>query len=382
MELEEVKAKYGDKRKTEIVSNDGEIADEDMIQVEDMVVTISHAGYIKRTHPSAYRAQKRGGKGKIGMEAREEDFITQLFVSSTHSYVFFFSDRGKVYVKKVFEIPIAPRTAKGRAIVNFVGMEVGEKVAAIVEVPKIEEGKFIATITKRGQIKKTEVTEYENFRQKGIIGVKIEGDDQLLMAALTDGTREFLIATKMGQSIRFPEDQVRSMGRGTVGVKAIDVAGDDQVVGMAVTDPERPYVLAVCEKGYGKRTNIEEFRQQNRGGKGIILIDTSDRNGPVVDVKLVKDGDEIMLITDKGQTIRTTVVEIRETGRNAQGVKIMSVEDDERVVAVERIAESPADEGGSPSEMPPGMDGGDDGTDGDGGGGPSEPPPAGDGELN
>ena len=337
------------------------------------------------------------------MEAREEDWVTQLFVSSTHSYVFFFSDRGKVYVKKVFEIPIATRTAKGRAIVNFVGMEPGEKVAAIVEVPKIEEGKFIATITKRGQIKKTEVTEYENFRQKGIIGVKIEGDDQLLMAALTDGHREFLIATKMGQSIRFQEDQVRAMGRGTVGVKAIDVADDDQVVGMAVTEESRQYVLAVCEKGYGKRTQLEEFRQQNRGGKGIILIDASDRNGPVVDIKLVKDGDEIMLITDKGQTIRTTVAEIRETGRNAQGVKIMSVEGDERIVALERLAESPPDEGGSPSELPPdpggdgvGGDGvGGDGVGGDGAGGdgvgdgadggaapPSITPPSDEGELN
>jgi DNA gyrase subunit A len=315
-----------------------------------MVVTISHAGYIKRTHPSAYRAQKRGGKGKIGMEAREEDFITQLFVSSTHSYVFFFSDRGKVYVKKVYEIPIAPRTAKGRAIVNFVGMEPGEKVAAIVEVPKIDAGKFVVTITKRGQIKKTEVTEYENFRQKGIIGVKIEDEDKLLMAALTDGSSEFLIATKLGQSIRFAEEQVRATGRGTVGVRAIDVADDDQVVGMAVTDAERPFVLAVCEKGYGKRTNIEEFRQQNRGGKGIILIDASDRNGPVVDLKLVKNGDEIMLITDKGQTIRTAVSEIRETGRNAQGVRIMTVEDDERVVAVERIAESTTEDTAGPEE--------------------------------
>ncbi len=350
-------------------------------------MTISHAGYIKRTHPSAYRAQKRGGKGKIGMEAREEDWVTQLFVASTHAYVFFFSDRGKVYVKKVFEIPIAPRTAKGRAIVNFVGMEPGEKVAAIVEVPKIEEGKFIATITKRGQIKKTEVTEYENFRQKGIIGVKIEGDDQLLSAALTDGHREFLIATKMGQSIRFQEDQVRAMGRGTVGVKAIDVADDDQVVGMAVTEEARQHVLAVCEKGYGKRTLLEEFRQQNRGGKGIILIDASDRNGPVVDIKLVKDGDEIMLITDKGQTIRTSVVEIRETGRNAQGVKIMSVEGDERIVALERLAETPPDLSAGGSEAPPGLDdpeGGEGGGEGGEGGEtpPSDTPPAGDGELN
>lgn len=387
MELEDVKSKHNDKRRTEIVENEAEIADEDLIQEEDMVVTISHAGYIKRTSPSAYRAQKRGGKGKIGMEAREEDWVSQLFVSSTHSYVFFFSDRGKVYVKKVFEIPIAPRTAKGRAIVNFVGMEPGEKVAAIVEIPKIEAGKFVVTITKRGQIKKTEVTEYENFRQKGIIGVKIEGDDQLLSAALTDGTREFLIATKQGQSIRFPEDQVRSMGRGTVGVKAIDVADDDQVVGMAVTDPERLHVLAVCEKGYGKRTLLEEFRQQNRGGKGIILIDASERNGPVVDIKLVKDGDEVMLITDRGQTLRTTVAEIRETGRNAQGVKIMSVDGEERLVALERLAETPAGEGDGASEMPPpdgeGGDGGGEGGGGEGGdaGGGSAPPPA-DGDLN
>ncbi|MBX3220038.1 MAG: DNA gyrase subunit A [Labilithrix sp.] len=381
MELEEIRSKFGDKRRTEIVANDAEIADEDLIQEEDMVVTISHAGYVKRTHPSAYRAQKRGGKGKIGMEAREEDWVTQLFVASTHAYVFFFSDRGKVYVKKVYEIPIAARTAKGRAIVNFVGMEPGEKVAAIVEVPKIEEGKFVVTLTKRGQIKKTEVTDYENFRQKGIIGVKVEDGDQLLAAVLTDGAREFLIATKHGQSIRFSEDQVRAMGRGTVGVKAIDVAEEDQVVGMAVTHPERQHVLAVCEKGYGKRTLLEEFRAQNRGGKGIILIDASDRNGPVVDLKLVKDGDEVMLITDKGQTIRTTVSEIRETGRNAQGVKIMSVEDDERVVAVERLAESGADMGGESQAPPPG---GDDGANGAGGesASPSLTPPPDESDLN
>lgn len=350
-ELEEIKSKYGDKRRTEIVENDAEIADEDLIQEEDMVVTISHAGYIKRTHPSAYRAQRRGGKGKLGMEAREEDWVTQLFVASTHAYVFFFSDRGKVYVKKVYEIPIAARNAKGRAIVNFVGMEPGEKVAAIVEVPKIEDGKYVVTVTRRGQIKKTEVKGYENFRQKGIIGVKVEEGDDLLAAALTDGASEFLIATKHGQSIRFSEQQVRSMGRGTVGVKAIDLGEGDEVVGMAVTDPDRQHVLAVCENGYGKRTLLDEFRVQNRGGKGIILIDASDRNGPVVDVKLVTDADEVMLITDKGQTIRTSVSEIRETGRNAQGVKIMTVDSDERVVAVERLAESSSDEGeGNESE--------------------------------
>ncbi len=342
MELEEVREKYADKRRTEIVFDDGEIQDEDLIQEEDMVVTISHAGYIKRTSPKDYRAQKRGGKGRIGMDAREEDWVTQLFVVSTHGYVFFFSDKGKVYVKKVYEIPQAARTSKGRAIVNFIGIESGEKMAAIALVPKIEKGKFVVTLTRKGQIKKTEVVEYENYREKGIIGVKVDDGDQLLDATVTGGTREILIATKAGQSIRFPEEQVRPMGRATHGVKGIDIAEGDEVVGIEVSDPSRPNVLAACANGYGKRTLFEEFRTQNRGGKGIILIDASERNGPVVGVKLVKDGEEVMFITDRGQTIRMRVDEIRETGRNAQGVKLMSMAEGERIVAMERLAESEA----------------------------------------
>ncbi len=358
MELEDVRTKFADKRKTEIVANSGEISEEDLIQEEDMVVTISHAGYIKRSSTSIYRAQKRGGKGKMGMEAREEDWVTQLFVASTHAYVFFFSDRGKVYVKKVYEIPQATRQSKGRAIVNFVGMEPGEKVAAIVEVPKIEKGTFVVTLTRNGLIKKTELDEYENFREKGIIGVKIEDGDLLLSAALTNGSRELMIATKMGQSIRFSEEQVRSTGRSTMGVKGIELEAGDAVVGFTVSDPTRMHVLAICEKGYGKRTHMDDFRSQHRGGKGIILIDASDRNGPVVDVRLVGDTDEVMLITDKGQTIRTRVAEIRETGRNAQGVRIMDVDTDERVVAMERLAEQEADEvAAGDSIAPPPPDG-------------------------
>jgi DNA gyrase subunit A len=370
MELEEVKEKYADKRRTEIVENDAEIEDEDLIQEEDMIVTISHAGYIKRTSPKDYRAQKRGGKGRIGAgvtgtrpsgapsmgppDPAGEDWITQLFVASTHAYVFFFSDKGKVYVKKVYETPQAARTSKGRAIVNFIGMEPGEKVAAIALVPKIEKGKYVVTLTKKGQIKKTEVDEYENFREKGIIGVKVDDGDQLLNAALTDGSQDVLIATKGGQSIRFPEDQVRPMGRATHGVKGIDLAEGDEVVGLEVSTPALTHVLAVCENGYGKRTSIDEFRTQNRGGKGIILIDASDRNGPVVGVKLVADGDELMLITDRGQTIRTRIDEIRETGRNAQGVKLMTLGEGERIVAVERLAESvEPDDGPGGESMPP-----------------------------
>jgi DNA gyrase subunit A len=236
---------------------------------------------------------------------------------------------------------------------------------------------FVTTITRGGQIKKTEVLEYENYRDKGIIGVKLADDDQLLTAAVTDGAAEFLIATKTGQSIRFDEQQVRATGRNTSGVKAIELEGSDEVVGLACTEPERDRVLAVCERGYGKRTPLSEFRAQNRGGKGVILIDATERNGPVVGIALVKAMDEVMLITDRGQTIRIAVGEIRETGRNAQGVKLMSVEDDERVVGVELIGEaqtpdSPDDDGaegggsGDGAEGGGSGDGADDGGSGDG----------------
>ncbi len=339
-ELEAVRDKHGEQRRTEIVENEGEIQIEDLIQVEDMVVTISHQGYIKRTTLTDYKAQKRGGKGNRGMEAKDDDFVNQLFIESTHSFVFFFTDRGRVFVKKVFEIPQSARTGTGRAIVNFLNMEQGERVAAIAPVPSFDEGLFITTLTRCGQIKKTCVIDYQNYRASGIIGVKIADDDQLLTARVTDGSAEFLIATKKGKCIRFDEQQVRAMGRNTAGVKAIELDDDDQVVGMAHTEPERSQVLTVCERGYGKRTDLDEFRVQNRGGKGVILIDASERNGPVVGVTLVKPGDEIVLVTDRGQTIRTFVDEIRVAGRNTQGVKVMRVDDEERVVAMEAVGEN------------------------------------------
>ncbi|HEY2409287.1 MAG TPA: DNA gyrase subunit A [Polyangiaceae bacterium] len=365
-ELEEVKQKHGQPRRTEIVENEAEIQVEDLIQEEDMVVTISHSGYIKRTPVSTYKAQKRGGKGNRGMEARDDDFVNQLFIASTHSFVFFFSSRGKLYVKKVYEVPQAARSAKGRALVNFIELDPDEKIAAITPVRAFEAGQFVTTITRGGQIKKTEVTEYENYREKGIIGVKIADDDQLFTAVVTDGTAEFFVATKQGKSIRFDEQQVRAMGRAAGGVKAIELEDKDEVVGLVRSDPERKFVLAVCERGYGKRTPVEEFRAQNRGGKGIILIDCSDRNGPVVGIAMVKPEDEVMLITDRGQTIRTSIDGIRETGRNAQGVKLMSVGDDERVVAIEPIGE------GNVEADPEDGEGGEGGANGN-----SEPPPSG-----
>ena len=372
MELEDVRARYGDARRTEIVPTEAEINVEDLIQEEDMVVTISHAGYVKRTPVATYRAQKRGGKGTLGMDARDEDWVSQIFVASTHSYVFFFSDRGKVFVKKVYEIPAAARNAKGRAIVNFVGMEPGEKVAAIAPVPAFAEGTFVVTLTQKGQIKKTAILEYENYREKGIIGVKIEEGDKLLGAAITDGARELVIATHHGMSIRFPEEQVRPTGRSTMGVKGIELDEGDDVVGLCVAGrkasgdeaPPDERVLAVCARGYGKQTPLPEFRLQSRGGKGVILIDASDRNGKVVGIAIVGPTDEVMLVTDRGQTIRTKVSEIRETSRNAQGVKLMDVDADERIVAIEAFAADQVVDDGHGSMPPPS-------------GTPSEEPPAG-----
>jgi len=363
MELEDVRERFKEPRRTEIVTTEAEINVEDLIREEDMVVTVSHLGYIKRTSVSTYRAQRRGGRGKLGMQARDEDFVQRLFVASTHDTVFFFSDKGKVYRKKVYEIPEAARNAKGRAMVNFVGMDSTERVAAVTPIGPADEAGFVVTLTKKGQIKKTEVAEYQNVREKGIIGVRIEDDDELLSAAVTDGKREFVIATRAGMSIRFPEDQVRPTGRATMGVKAIELDEGDSVVGMEVTDDQHTKVLAVCENGYGKRTPIDEFRLQNRGGKGVILIDASERNGPVVGLALVSDADEIMLVTDRGQMIRTKVAEIRETGRNAQGVKIMTLDESERVVCLERLPERDDDDAAG-------------GDNGNGSDGTSMPPPS------
>jgi DNA gyrase subunit A len=352
MELEDIKARFNDPRRTEIVAAEAEIVMEDLIQEEDMVVTISHGGYLKRTSVSEYRSQKRGGKGKMGMEARDEDWVSQLFVASTHTFVFFFSERGKVYVKKVYEIPQAVRTAKGRAIVNFVGVEPGEKIATITPVPGLAPGYFVVTVTKKGQIKKTAIEEYENYREKGIIGVKIEEGDQLLSAAITDGTKELIIATKKGMSIRFREEQVRPMGRSTVGVKGVELEEGDEVVGLCVASSEEDRVLAVCERGYGKQTALSEFRLQTRGGKGVILIDASERNGPVVGIAIVGQEHEVLLVTDQGQMLRIRVADIRETGRNAQGVRLMNVDNGERIVAID-VLDAAQDPGATASQPPP-----------------------------
>jgi DNA gyrase subunit A len=350
-ELKDVKTRYAEPRRTEIVQTTADINPEDLIAVQEMVVTVSRGGYIKRTPTADYQTQHRGGKGKIGHKSGDEDVVSKLFIASTHDYVLIFSDKGKVYVKKIWEIPESAANSKGRAIVNFVGMEQGERIAAVANIKGFVEGQYVVTLTKKGLIKKTELTAYGNIRGKGIIGVKLDEGDELLSAEVTDGTREFLIATRAGMSIRFPEEQVRDMGRGTFGVKAITLDEGDEVVSFTATEEGRSHVLAICERGYGKRTELDEYRVQNRGGKGVTLINTSERNGQVIGVLLVREDDQIMLITEHGQTIRTNVAAIRLAGRNTQGVRVIKIADGDRLTAIERLAER--EEGDSTPPPPP-----------------------------
>lgn len=337
-ELMEVKAKYADARRTTIEQASGEISLEDLIAEHEVVVTCSHAGYIKRTSLADYRSQNRRGKGTLGMEVRDEDWVHQIFVASSHDTVLFLSDKGKAYTKKIYEIPEAGRASRGKAIVNFVGMEPGERVAAVVPIKEFKPGWDLVTCTRRGFIKRTDLTAYANIRQSGIIGVNIEEGDELLDAVVARPDCQVLVGTRKGMSIRFPLSEVRQVGRDSRGVKAIELRDDDTVVGMSVIDdPDHQQVLAVCANGYGKRTPVSEYRVQGRGGVGVIAIDASERNGAVVDLTLVRDGDQVMVVTDRGQIIRTYVNQIRLAGRNTQGVRILDVKEGEKVVAVERI---------------------------------------------
>ena len=350
-ELSDIREKFSEPRRTEIIPAEGEISMEDLIAEHDVVVTCSHAGYIKRTSLADYRSQNRRGKGISGMDVRDEDWVHQIFVASSHDTVLFLSDKGKAYTKRIYEIPEANRTSRGKAIVNFVGMEPGERVAAVVPIKEFKEGWDLVTCSRKGLIKRTDLTAYANIRQTGIIGVAIEDEDQLLAALIADPKREVLVGTKDGMSIRFPLEEVRQVGRDSRGVKAIELREGDAVVGMRVIEDETVQVLAVCANGYGKRTVVSEHRQQGRGGTGVIAIDASDRNGAVVDLVLVRDGEQVMAVTDKGQIIRTFVDQIRVAGRNTQGVRIIDVKEGEKVVAVERIQQ--VDVAGE-SELPPG----------------------------
>jgi len=340
-ELLAVKESYKDERRTQILKEEAEISVEDLIAEEEVVVTVSHAGYIKRNPVSLYRAQRRGGKGKIGMGIRDEDFVESLFTASSHDYLLFFTDAGKVYWLKVHEIPEAGRAAKGKALVNLLALKDDEKVTAILPVKEFREDRFVVMATKQGVIKKTELSAYGNPRQGGIIALTLDEGDKLIGVDITDGQREILLGTRQGIVIRFKEDEARPMGRTAHGVRGITLEEGNEVIGMETITPDSTTsILTVTEGGFGKRTTVTEYRVQGRGGKGIISIKTTEKNGLAVSFLQVRDDDEIMLMAAKGKILRCKVNDLREIGRNTQGVRVLDLEgDDDRVVGVACIAE-------------------------------------------
>ncbi len=341
-ELIDIRESYRDERRTQIVKEEAEISLEDLIAEEEVIVSISHAGYIKRNAVSLYRAQRRGGKGKIGMGIKEEDFVEDLFTASTHDSLLFFTDAGKVFWIKVHEIPEAGRSAKGKALVNLLALSSQEKVTATLPVKEFRDDRYIVMGTKKGIIKKTELSAFSNPRQGGIIALGLEGGDKLIGAQLTDGQREILLGTRQGMTIRFKEDEVRPMGRTAYGVKGITLEEGNEVIGMETITPDSTTsILTVTEGGYGKRTPVGEYRIQGRGGKGIISVKTTERNGLAVGFLQVRDGDEIMLMAAQGNVLRCKVDDIREIGRNTQGVRILDLDGEgDRVVGVARLAET------------------------------------------
>jgi DNA gyrase subunit A len=338
-ELREVRTKYGDERRTTIIEGESsELSVEDLIAEEDMAITVSNTGYVKRTAISTYRNQRRGGKGRIGMRTRDEDFVSHLFVASTHAYIMIFSDRGRAYWLKVHEIPDVGPGGKGKSIANLVSMEEGEKIAALVAVKEFDDGHFVVMGTRKGVVKKTALSAFSNPRAGGIIAMGVEDGDAVIAAEVTDGSAEVFIGTRHGMAIRFPETDVRPMGRTAYGVRGISLRGDDYVVAMAEVRPGGT-LLSVTEHGFGKRTEIEEYRVQSRGGVGIINIATTDRNGEVVGVAYVQEGDELLLITQQGMILRMQANDVRAIGRATQGVKLIDIEGEDRVVSIAKLAE-------------------------------------------
>ncbi|HXG50425.1 MAG TPA: DNA gyrase subunit A [candidate division Zixibacteria bacterium] len=344
-ELREIKKKYGDERRTQIVAQSEEISIEDLIVDEDMAVTISHEGYIKRNPVALYRAQRRGGKGKIGTTTKEEDFVEYLIIASMHATLLFFTTTGKVYGIKVHELPQASRAARGKPIVNLLNLEPGERVSAFLSIREFQEGRYVVFATKNGLIKKTELMAYANLRASGLRAIALEPGDEVIGVRLTDGRQEIILSTAAGQSIRFKEEQVRATGRGTYGVVGMRLDEGDSVVSMEILSLGSD-ILTVAENGLGKRTAMDEYRLQARGGKGIITMKTTEKTGRVVGVQQVTEEDQLMLVTNKGKIIRLRVGDIRVIGRNTQGVRLIDLEEGERVVSLARLAEREEEEEG------------------------------------
>jgi DNA gyrase subunit A len=339
-ELKQVREHFADARRTEITDESGEFRIEDLIADEDAAITVTHTGYVKRTAVTSYRNQQRGGKGRIGMRFREEDFVDHLFIASTHDYLMVFSDRGRAYWLKVHTIPDVGPDGKGKSIANLVSMADGEKIASLLAVKTWDEDKFVFMGTRKGIVKKTPLSAFQNPRAGGIIAMGVEDDDAVIAVQMTDGTGEIFVGTHDGMAIRFPETDVRPMGRTAYGVRGISLREGDSVVAMEVVEPGGGgTVLTVCENGYGKRTDLGEYRVQSRGGVGIISIHTTSRNGRVVGVSYVRGEDELMLITQLGKVLRMPTSGIRAIGRATQGVRLIEIESDDRVVSVARLAE-------------------------------------------
>ncbi|HEX6466688.1 MAG TPA: DNA gyrase subunit A [Terriglobales bacterium] len=359
-ELEEIKKEYGDERRTEIQDEAAEITLEDLISDEQVAVTISHSGYLKRTPISTYRQQRRGGTGRIGMKTREEDFVSQMFVASTHAYILVFTNTGRVYWLKVYEIPDVAAAGKGKSLQSLVSLQPGESARAMLPVRDLEEeGKYVFFVTRKGTVKKTPLKDFCNVMARGIIAIGIEKDDELVAASLTDGHQIVFLASHEGMAIRFAEEDVRSMGRPAYGVRGMDIDKGDHIVGMAVTPKERKkkngkdgedipsLILSVTEQGYGKRTDVDAYRLQTRGGKGVINVKTTERNGKVSAIMLVSEHSECMLISQFGKIIRIETKQIREAGRSTQGVRLLHLDSGDRVAAAVVIPQDEVPENGT-----------------------------------
>jgi len=344
-----VQALHANPRRTEIVDASSDITIEDLIDEEDVVVTLSHEGYVKRNPVSEYRAQRRGGRGRIGAATKETDFVEDLFIASTHAHVLFFTTNGKVFWRKVHEIPQAGRAARGRSVANLLDLAPEEKISAFLAVREFEQGRYILFATRNGTVKKTDLMAYANPRRAGIIAINLDDDDALIAARLTDGNQDVIVSTRQGQAIRFDEGDVRGMGRNAGGVRGIKLGDDDAVVGCDIVVVGETLLVA-SERGYGKRTEVAEYRRTGRGGKGILTMNVTERTGPVVGVRLVSEDQDVMLITDGGKVIRTPVRDISLIGRNTQGVRLIDLAEGEKVVSIARVADSGDDDAVEPGE--------------------------------
>jgi DNA gyrase subunit A len=338
-ELNEIKEKFGDDRRSEITVGEESIEDEDLIPREDVVITITHTGYIKRLPVTTYRNQKRGGRGVVGMDTKDNDFVEHLFVTNTHHYLMFFTNKGKVYRLKAYEIPDLSRTARGTPIINLIQIEQGETVNAVIPVESFETEQYLFFATKQGVVKKTPIDDYSNIRKGGLIAINLREDDDLIGVKLTDGNQGIIMGTKLGMSIHFPESDVRSMGRSATGVKGIHLDDEDAVIDMDVVHEDNS-VLIVTSKGFGKRTPVSEYRIQSRGGKGIKTLNVTEKNGPIVGLKVVQEDEDLMIISASGTVIRTSMAGISVMGRNTQGVRLINIREDDEVGTLARVQKS------------------------------------------